>query len=177
MHDNEHRRFSHAAILLSIAGRSRRVWGIDAETWDRVTNLFGEIDLFDGTSMELPPTLCEWAETEPDASRIEMHLKLSGLDGRFQEAITTRPGGNGNVQFGNLLDLEEDAGRLYVSDAGYFDIDQYHEISDTGSYFVTKLHGNIEPEEVCRRPVLEEYTDAGGRTDCGYAVLRTDTSV
>jgi hypothetical protein len=62
--------------------------GIDAETWDRVPDLFGEIDLFDGTSMELPPTLCEWAETDPDASRIKMHLKLSGIDGRFQEAIT-----------------------------------------------------------------------------------------
>ena len=38
--------------------------------------------------MELPPTLCEWAETDPDASRIKTHLKLSGIDGRFQEAIT-----------------------------------------------------------------------------------------
>lgn len=38
--------------------------------------------------MELPPTLCEWAETDPDASRIKMHLKLSELDGRFQKAIT-----------------------------------------------------------------------------------------
>ena len=38
--------------------------------------------------MELPPTLCEWAETDPDASRIKMHLKPSGIDGRFQEAIT-----------------------------------------------------------------------------------------
>ena len=105
-----------------------------------------------------------------------MHLKLSGIDGRFQEAITTRPGGNGNAQFSDLLDLEEGAGRLYVFDAGYFDIDQYHEITDTGSYFVTKLHGNmlhgnIEPEEVCTRPVPEECADAGGRTDCGYAVL------
>ena len=149
----------------------QRLRGIDAETWDRVTDLFGEIDLFDGTSMELPPTLCEWAETDPGASRIQMHLKLSGIDGRFQEAITTRPGGNGNAQFGDLLDLEDGAGRLYVFDAGYFDIDQYHEISDTDNYFVTKLHGNIEPEEVCTRPVPEKYTDAGGRTDCSYAVL------
>ena len=38
--------------------------------------------------MELPPTLCERAETDPDASRIKTHLKLSGIDGRFQEAIT-----------------------------------------------------------------------------------------
>ena len=37
----------------------QRLRGIDAETWDRVTGLFGEIDLFDATSMELPPTLCE----------------------------------------------------------------------------------------------------------------------
>lgn len=149
----------------------QRLRGIEAETWSEITGLFGEIDLFDATSMELPPTLCEWAETEPDASRMEMHLKLSGVDGRFQEAITTRPGGNGNEYFSDLLDLEEDAGRLCVFDAGYFDIDQYHEITDTGNYFVTKLHGNIEPEEVCRRPVPDEYTDAGGRTDCGYSVL------
>jgi hypothetical protein len=149
----------------------QRLRGIDAETWDKVTGLFSEIDLFDATSMELPPSLCEWAESEPDASRIEMHLKLSGLDGRFQEAITTRPGGNGNTEFGDLLDLEEDGGHVYVFDAGYFDIDQYHAITDTGNFFVTKLHGNIEPESVCQRPVPDEYTDAGGRTDCGYAVF------
>jgi len=77
----------------------QRLRGIEAETWRQITGLFDEIDLFDGTSMELPPTLCEWAETEPDASRMEMHLKLSGIDGRFQEAITTRPGGNGNAHF------------------------------------------------------------------------------
>lgn len=149
----------------------QRLRGIDAETWDQVTDLFAEVDLFDGTSMELPPTLCEWAETEPDASRMEMHLKLSGIDGRFQEAITTQPGGNGNPHFQDLLDLEEGAGRLYVFDAVCFDIDQYHAITDTGNFFVTKLHGNIEPEAVCTRPVPDEYTDAGGRTDCGYAVL------
>lgn len=152
----------------------QRLRGIDAETWDRVADLFGGIDLFDATSMELPPTLSAWAETEPDASRIEMHLKLSGVDGRFQEAITTRPGGNGNAQFDDLLDLQEGqegAGRVYVFDAGYFDIDQFHRITDTGNHFVTKLHGNIEPETVCTRPVPEAYTDDGGRTDCDYAVL------
>lgn len=142
----------------------QRLRGIEAETWKQITGLFDEIDLFDGTSMELPPTLCEWAETEPDASRMEMHLKLSGIDGRFQEAITTRPGGNGNAHFEDLLDLEKGAGRLYVFDAGYFDIDRYHEITDTGNYFVTKLHGNIEPEQVCQRPVPTGYTDVGGRT-------------
>ena len=159
----------------------QRLRGIEAETWDQVTDLFGEIDLFDGTSMELPPTLCEWAETDPEASRIKMHLKLSGIDGRFQEAITARPAGNGNAQFGDLLNLEEDAGRLYVFDAGYFDIDQYHEITDTGNYFVTKmhgnmLHGNIEPEEVCTRPVPEEATEAGGRTIVATRHVRTGTS-
>jgi IS4 transposase len=79
-----------------------------------------------------------------------------------------------------LLDLEEGGGRLYVFDAGYFDIDRYHEITDTGNHFVTKLHGNIEPEPVCNRPVPSAYAGTGkteteetdeGRTDCGYAVL------
>lgn len=153
----------------------QRLRGIEAETWEQIADLFGEIDLFDGTSMELPPTLCEWAETEPDASCMEMHLKLSGIDGRLQEAITTRPGGNGNAHFEDFLDFAEGDARLYVFDTGYFDIDRYHEITDTGNHFVTKLHGNIEPETVCRRPVPEEHTDEGGAPTATMRSWRTDT--
>jgi len=57
----------------------QRLRGIEAETWDQVTDLFGEIDLFDATSMGLPPTLCEWAETEPDGQcRTPPHRRLRG---------------------------------------------------------------------------------------------------
>lgn len=54
-------------------------------------------------------------------------------------------------------------------DAGYFD--QHHEITDTDNSFVAKLHGNIEPEQVCKRAVPAGYAEASRRTDCGDAVL------
>ena len=61
-------------------------------------------------------------------------------------------------------------GDLYLFDCGYFSIDQYHRITETGNSFVTKLHGNIEPEPVCSRPVPEAAADSD-RNAAGYSVL------
>lgn len=48
------------------------------------------------------------------------------------------------------------AQRVYVFDADYFDIHQYHVISHSDNVFVTKLHGNIKPYTVCTPPAPTE---------------------
>lgn len=157
----------------------QRLRGIDSETWQRICALFSEVDLFDASKMKLPPSLAEWAETTPEKSSFKLQLKMDGLDGHFKEALMTKPSGNDNPYFEELLDLSEhgrgEAGSLYLFDCGYFKLERYHEITETGNYFVTKLHSNIKPEEVAQRPVpaSEEVpaSEAASRAS-GYEVLK-----
>ena len=166
----------------------QRLRGLSSEAWRQVTSLFGQIDLFDATQFNLPPSLCQWAETSPEKSSFKLQLKLDGRDGHFKEALVAKPSGNDNAYFEALLDLECDAEALYLFDCGYFKVARYHEITDTGNYFVTKLHANIEPRHQHTRPVQEQPNEAGyrvlsdayvclsGRDDLWYRCLQVQLS-
>jgi Transposase DDE domain. len=163
----------------------QRLHGISTGEWGEVTELFGAVDLFDATRIELPPTLADWQDTSEEKSGFKLQLKLGGEDRQFKEALITKPDGNDNDYFEDLLDLSEEdrseedrseedrseedrseedrsqgeAGDLYLFDCGYWSIDTYHRIEDAGDFFVTKLHGNIKPETACERPVPDRAAD------------------
>jgi putative transposase len=92
--------------------------------------------------------------------------------------------GNDNPYFEALLDLQEGAEYIYVFDAGYFNIEVYHQINDSGNYFVTKLHKNIKPIIQRQRPVPDQpvagdyvvledaYVCLGGDESRWYRILR-----
>lgn len=137
----------------------RRLRTVEKQTWESIVDLLSTVDLFDATQMKLPPSLHEWAQlAEKDAqqARFKLQLKLDDARGHFKQMLLTPAQGNDNAYFEELLELEEDAGRLTLFDCGYFDVEQYHAITQTGNYFVTKLHSNIQPEVVQERPVPEE---------------------
>jgi len=159
----------------------QRLRGISTEEWGEIADLFGTVDLFDATQIELPPTLANWQETSEEKSGFKLQLKLDGRNRQFKEALLTTPDGNDNDYFSDLLGLDgEDPdgespeevpqGDLYLFDCGYCSLDQYHRITDTENSFVTKLHGNIDPQPVCRRPVPEVEADPE-RNAAGYSVL------
>lgn len=160
----------------------QRLRGISGEEWSEIADLFGAVDLFDATQVTLPPTLADWQETSEERSGFKLQLKLDGRGRQFKEALITSPDGNDNDYFSDLLDLEEvDLGEensseealhgdLYLFDCGYFRIEQYHRIGETGNSFVTKLHENINPELVCKRPVPKSATDPD-QNAAGYSVL------
>jgi len=147
----------------------QRLHGISTGEWGEVAELFGAVDLFDATQIELPPTLADWQDTSEEKSGFKLQLKLDGTDRQFKEALITKPDGNDNDYFEDLLDLSEEgneegqsggeAGDLYLFDCGYWSIDTYHRIGDAGDFFVTKLHGNIKPETACERPVPDRAAD------------------
>ena len=146
-----------------------RLRGVDSQTWEQITSLFGEIDIFDATRMELPPSLAEWAETSEEQSALKLQLKLDGITGsRFREALIEKPSGNDNAHFEELLGLEGEEGeegesdQLFLFDCGYFNLDRYHEITHAGNHFVTKLHSNIKPETVAERPPSSGKGESGG---------------
>ncbi len=154
----------------------QRLRGVSTGEWGEITDLFGTVDLFDATQFELPPTLADWQETSEEKSGFKLQLKLDGTDGQFKEALITKPEGNDNDYFEDLLDLNAEArsprepGELYLFDCGYWSIDTYHEITESGNFFVTKLHGNIKPEAACERPVADKASDPETNA-AGYRVL------
>ena len=138
--------------------------------------MLGRVDLFDATTLKLPPSLSAWAQTdEADQASFKLQMKLDDAGGHFKQILLTPAQGNDNAYFEELLNLEQDAGRLNLFDCGYFSIDRYHEITESGNYFVTKLHSNIKPEELEARPVPEGEVAEGYRvrSDC-YVLLSRD---
>jgi hypothetical protein len=154
----------------------QRLCGVSTGEWGEVADLFSTVDLFDATQIELPPTLSDWQETSEEKSGFKLQLKLDGTDGQFKEALITKPDGNDNDYFEDLLDLDpeergrEEAGGLYLFDCGYWSIDTYHQIWEAEDFFVTKLHGNIKPETACERPVPDKAADPEANV-AGYRVL------
>jgi hypothetical protein len=53
----------------------------------------------------------------------------------------------------NLLNLEQDAGHIYLFDTGYFKLTTYQAIVDSGNHFVTVLHDNIGHEVIAEQAV------------------------
>ena len=147
----------------------RRLRRLDKETWRSIVQLLKQVDLFDATQVSLPPSLAEWADTAPEKAAFKIQLRMSA-DGQFKRLMVTPASGNDNPYFEALLDLQEGAGLIYAFDAGYFNIDVYHRINDSGNYFVTKRHRNIKPVVQRQRPVSDQPV-AGG-----YVVLE-DTDV
>ena len=154
----------------------QRLRGVSTGEWGEITDLFGTVDLFDATQIDLPPTLAGWQKTSEEKSGFKLQLKLDGTDGQFKEALITEPDGNDNDYFEDLLDLSEErpnegeAGDLYLFDCGYWSIDTYHEITESSNFSAAKLHGNIKPETACERPVPDRATDPEANA-AGYRVL------
>jgi hypothetical protein len=142
----------------------RRLRRLGKKTWQSIVGLLNQVDLFDATQVSLPPSLAEWAEKAPERAAFKIQLRM-GAHGQFKHLMVTPASGNDNAYFETLLDLQEQAGCIYVFDAGYFKIDIYHRINDSGNHFVTKLHKNIKPV-IQRQRTVPDQAVAGG-----YVVL------
>lgn len=161
----------------------RRLRRLDKKAWQSIVELLSQVDLFDATQVSLPPSLAEWAETAPEKAAFKIQLRMSA-DGQFKHIMVVPASGNDNPYFEALLDLQEGAEYIYVFDAGYFNIEVYHRINDSGNYFVTKLHKNIKPIIQRQRPVPDQpvagdyvvledaYVCLGGDESRWYRILR-----
>jgi IS4 transposase len=149
----------------------RRLRNVKKQTWQEIVGLLSRVDIFDATKLHLPPSLANWAQCQEAAeTSFKLHLKLDDAQGYFKQVLLTPAQGNDSPYFSELLNLQQGAGRINLFDCGYFKVAQYHKITDSGNYFVTKLHGNIKPEKVAERPVPEGPLPACQGAD-GYQVL------
>lgn len=157
------------AVMDSVANLPhRRLRALDKKTWQGIVHLLHRIDMFDATSLRLPPKLREWAPgIQKDSAAMKLHLRIDGQRGDFKKILLTPAPGPDTPYMNSLLgDLSQQENQIFLFDGGYWKIAIYHAIVDSGNHFVTKRGGNIKPHVVRELPLPEEPLTSG------YTVLQ-----
>jgi len=129
-----------------------------------ISQLLERTHIFDGTTVELPPQIAQWARTSTKQERagIKVQLRLRAGYGGLDRVMVTGGKGNDNPYFRALLDLESAApGQVYLFDTGYSKLATYDAIRAHGSEFVSILHESITVEVVEERGVETPVTAQG----------------
>jgi hypothetical protein len=156
-------------VMGTVAERPhRKLRALDKETWQGIVGILHRVELFDATTLELPPKLREWAPAaQEDQAALKMQLRIDGESGDFEKIMLTSATGPDSPYFEELLgDLAEQHDQIFVFDGGYWELATYHEIADSDNDFVTKRGGNIQPQIVKELALPEEPLDSG------YTVLQ-----
>lgn len=147
------------AVMQAVANLpARKLRALDKQTWQGIVDLLHRTDLFDATTLKLPPKLRKWAPGKhAGTSALKMQLRIDGWRGDFKKILFTPEPGNDSPYLNDLLgDLEAQNGQIFLFDGGYWKIDTYHAIVDSGNDFVTKRGGKIKPHPVKDLPLPEE---------------------
>jgi hypothetical protein len=119
------------------------------------------VKIFDATRLKLPDKIARWAKAGGMKASVKLQLRLQSGYGGLDRLLFTPGAGNDNPAFRRLLDLEQDKGAIYLFDTGYFKIETYDKIIETGNHFVTLRHRNIAVEVIEERPTPCEPLENG----------------
>ena len=149
----------------------RKLRALDKETWQGITHLLKRTDIFDATTLTLPPKLADWAKAmagrKPDAAGMKLQLKLAGHSGTIKQLMFTPATGSDAPYFDDLLGhLEAQSGVIFLFDGGYWNLDTYQQLVESDNDFVTKRAGNIQPQ------LVEELARPAEPLASGYTVLQ-----
>ena len=143
----------------------RKLRALDKETWQGITDLLQRVELFDATTLTLPPKLAEWAKgvgRSETSAGLKLQLKLAGESGAIKQLLLTPATGSDSPYFEDLLgDLDSQQGLIFVFDGGYWRLDTYQNIVSQGHDFVTKRAGNIKPQLIVQLPLPQEPLASG----------------
>lgn len=133
----------------------RKLRALDKNTWQGITNLLSRTDIFDASTLRLPPKLADWTPTnQEDQAALKLQLKIAGDSGAFKQCLLTPAPGNDSPYFASLLgNLDAQAGTIFVFDGGYWNTDTYLDIITSDNDFVTKRAGRLTPHIVKERPL------------------------
>lgn len=147
----------------------RKLRNLDKETWQGITDLLSRVDIFDATTLKLPPKLATWSQglgRGDNNAALKLQLRLTGRSGAIKQVLLTQGTGSDSAYFEALLgDLAAQSPQIFVFDGGYWDLDTYRDIIAHKHNFVTKRGGNIKPK------VLESRNIVEADLDCGYRLL------
>lgn len=159
-------------VMDAVAGLPhRKLRALDKETWQGISHLLKRTDIFDATTLTLPPKLADWAKAmagrKADAAGMKLQLKLAGHSGTIKQLMFTPATGSDAPYFDDLLgDLEAQSGVIFLFDGGYWNLDTYQQIVESDNDFVTKRAGNIQPQ------LVEELARPDEPLASGYTVLQ-----
>ena len=145
-------------------GRGKPLGAATPTQLREISQLLERTHIFDGTTVELPPQIAQWARTSTKQERagIKVQLRLRAGDGGLDRVMMTGGKGNDNPYFRALLDLETAApGQVYLFDTGYSKLATYEAIREHGSELVSILHESITVEIVEEREVATPGTAQG----------------
>lgn len=153
----------------------RRLRELDKETWQGIVGLLNRVNLFDATTLTLPPRLRDWSPASShDYGALKLQLKIMGDSGAIKQILLTPGKGNDSAYFTDLLgDLEAQEDALFVFDAGYWNKSTYQAIVESNNDFVTKLPGRMKPILIEERP-LPSTPLASGYTVVKDAIVQLD---
>jgi hypothetical protein len=147
------------AVMQAVANLpARKLRALDKQTWQGIVDLLHRTDLFDATTLKLPPKLRQWMPGKHEGTAaLKMQLRIDGWRGDFKKIMFTPEPGNDSPYLKDLLgDLEAQAGQIFLFDGGYWKLETYHAIVDSGNDFVTKRGGKIKPLPVKDLPLPQE---------------------
>jgi IS4 transposase len=129
-----------------------------------ISQLLERTHIFDGTTVELPPQIAQWARTSTKHERagIKAQVRLRAGYGGLDRVMVTGGKGNENPYCQALLDLETAApGQVYLFDTGSCKLATYDQIRQHGCELVTVLHKSSTVEVVEERVVETPVTAQG----------------
>jgi hypothetical protein len=147
-------------------GRGQPLGAATPKQLREIGQLLERTQIFDATTLELPPQIARWARTSQRRERagIKVQLRLRAGYGGVERVLATGAKGNDNPYFRALLDLETAApGQLYLFDTGYCKLATYDQIREHRCALVTVLHEGITVEVVEERAVETPVTAQGYR--------------
>ena len=108
----------------------RKLRALDKRTWQGIVQLLQRTDLFDATTLILPPKLRKWAPGKhEDHAAMKLQLRIDGWRGDFKKIMLTPEPGADSPYLSDLLgNLEEQEDQIFIFDGGYWKIATYHAI-------------------------------------------------
>jgi Transposase DDE domain len=145
-------------------GRGQPLGAATPKQLREIGQVLERTQIFDATTLELPPQIARWARTSQKQERagIKGQLRLRAGYGGRDRVMVTGAKGNDNPYLGALLDLETAApGQGYWFATGYCKLATYDQIREHGCELVTVRQESITVEVVAERVVATPVTAQG----------------
>jgi Transposase DDE domain len=148
-------------------GRENPLGAARAKQLREIGQLLERTQIFEATTLALPPLIAQWARTSQKQERagIKVQLRVRAGYGGVGRVMGTGAKGNDHPYFQAMWDSESAGpGQLYLFDTGYCKLATYDQIREQGCDLVTALPESITAE------VVEERVADTPMTAQGYEI-------
>ena len=107
----------------------------------------------DASTIDLCLSAFPWADFRTTKGAIKLHVGLNH-NGYLPEFVTVTEGKTSDIEMGHTLEFPK--GSIVAIDWGYNDYAWYHQLTERGIFFVTRLKSNVKFRVIHRLPVLAD---------------------